>query len=498
MQTKIIIRDIIVTGVLAVLIVIPEWGAARDNVLTVGLGTGVDYSDREYSEPDIEAVADDDYNRIFVTPLVQLVSTTPRDSIELRAAPWISYDTDESETEWNSDFYAAAMRHMTREWQVEISNAFLISDYYRTDTIEGISGETDEIEAIDLADPELDPNQGRERYWRNTLTLASDYTYGQDSLWGVDLSYIALRYDDDEFSDDDYDRYLVGLRNQHRYSAAWDSEASLRFIRGDFEEIDPDVATGIIEGIAPEADIELTDDDLSRDLREYRFYGAINNHSFDHNVLSAAYNFIGARYDETLRDDIDINQVRFTWERDFTEHLNTTLGIGPSYQKVENRDGEWAGNGIAGLNYTGRRSTTGVSLEKRYDIDSFSGTGELGFTDAWIGRFDYTQQMLRSLSVRANLYWFYEDREDPVYGAEQILEEIAAGGDVSGISLEEAEEYHRDTFLAGLGLDYTFMQNYTASLSYFFTKRESDQEADNYDEHRVLFQLSWRADVMRW
>ena len=63
---------------------------------------------------------------------------------------------------------------------------------------------------------------------------------------------------------------------------------------------------------------------------------------------------------------------------------------------------------------------------------------------------------------------------------------------------DELEKYHRDRYQAGLGINYNFLQDYSASIIYRYTKQESDQAFDNYDENRLLLFVSWQQDLLRW
>ena len=97
-------------------------------------------------------------------------------------------------TDWNSDFFIGGRRSISKAWEVRASNAFLVNDDYQSENITTDSSQAPTAEQpSDTADPELSSDIGRQRYWRNTLKLATDYTYRQDSLWGVDFDYIVLR-----------------------------------------------------------------------------------------------------------------------------------------------------------------------------------------------------------------------------------------------------------------------------------------------------------------
>lgn len=505
---KIIFRLLICSTI--ILIPAPPLMAARNNLLSTGLSVGLDYSERTNKDivDDPETVRDesiritgeDDYRRIVISPLVIITSSTQRDSLELRVAPQIKYDLLESGTDWNSDFFIGGQRFMTKAWEVRASNRFLISDYYQSDSSSTDSLTTANTEqSTTSAEPELSSDNGRQRYYRNTLRLASDYTYRPDSLWGIDFDYNVLRYDDDERARfDDYDRYLLGLRNQHRFNPDWGTELSLQFIRGDFQETDPEVAAAVIDELAPGSGFTPTEEDLSNDLQEYRLLASVISNRYYHNPLRLTYNYIGARYDEPLQNDGDIHQARLTWEREYSEHLTSRFGLGPSYEKTEGQDANWGGNGIAELSYQGQRNSLTGLVDKRYDVDNFSGTSRRGFVDSWNARLGYTHQPLKDLNLSAYLSYVYEDREQPIVGISRVIAGEDVGQQLTDSEFSELEKYHRDRYRAGIGMNYAFFQDYSALISYSYTRQESDIPSDNYDENRLLLTLSWRQDLLRW
>ncbi len=332
------------------LMAVPSVSYARDNSLTAGLSTGVDYSDRTYDQ---QRDDDNDYERLFLSPLLLFRSLSERDSFELQANPSIKYDLDESDTDWDSNVRVAADRFMTKEWQLGGSNQYLISDYSDNEA--------------ESTDPDLSDDRGRQRYWRNSLNLFTNYFYAEDSRMGLDLGYIVLRNDnDDDFSgNEEYDRYTANLLNNHRYNAIWASTVEFGFVPGDFKEND-------------------SNDGLSDDLKEYRLSLALDNQSIVNNLFSTSFDYTAARYDDSDQEDNDIYQGRLTWRRDHSSRMYTVVGAGPSYSKTEGQSGDWGGNGIAEVNYeVDEYGYINFQVEKSYDVDNFSGSDESGVVDTW-------------------------------------------------------------------------------------------------------------------
>jgi hypothetical protein len=453
-----------------ILMIAPAVAFSRDNSLTAGISVGLDYDDRSGAGSD-----DDDYRRLVLSPMVQFRSLSERDSFRLRAAPGIRYDLEDTDTDWDSNLNVAADRYMTEFWQMGVSNNFLRSDYSDDTMTRGVSdqAEPSEGEEVEIApsttEPQLSNDRGRRRYWRNTLGLFSNHFYREGSLFRMDANYIVLRNDDTGFrGDEDYDRYTAGLRNEHRFNAKWKSTTGLRYVLGDFEPSD-----------------DAAEDELSDDLQEYHLQLALDNESIQNNPLSVSYNYTATRFDETLQNDSDIHQMRLTWRRDISSRLYTKLGFGPTYEKTEGQDADWSENGIAEVNYAWEHAVLNFQVEKKHDVDNFSGSDERGTVDSWETRLTGRYQLLKDLSLSGRLAYINEDREQ--------FRATASSGDESQIT-----EFNRERYIAGAILRYTFWQFYTAGVDYTFTKQDSEQAGDDYDDHRILLTLSWEKELFHW
>jgi len=493
-----------------ILIITPSLSIGRDNSVTGGLSLSYDYDDRKNESvrdnpdtPENEALLtnsnDDDYRRIVFSPMVQYVSRSERDSFEVRVAPRINYDLIDYGTEWNNDFYVAADRYITRTWQLRASNLLIRSDYFDPNGILA-SGPVDPSGEVNQpTDPQLSTDPGRSRYWRNTLDISSDYSYREDSLLRVGFNYIILNNDDTGIGGyEDYDRYVLSLLHEYRFSPRWNTILDMSFVRGDFDPADRELAEGIVGELAPDEEITLSDDQLSKDLNEYHLMFTVENNSFTHDPLSLTYNYIGSIYDELLRDDSDIHQMRLTWRHDFSSRMYSRLGLGPSYEKTEGLDANWGGNGSVELNYLIEHGSFNFLLDKRYDVNNFSGNNEQGFVDTWDTRFSFNYQLLKDLALNSFLSYVYEDRKDPAVALGRVLSSAPPQDVIENQDVAQLAEYSQDRYIAGVGIAYTFYQFYTASIDYTFSKRDSDRIGDDYDDHRLLLTLSWRQELFHW
>jgi hypothetical protein len=483
---------ITVVGTLLLLpLAIPHPTQARLNILTGGISVSYDHDERNESYFDDPATEvdesriereEDDYRALALSPFFILSSTTPRDTLELHVRPMLRYDLFESETDWDGSLRLVAERFMSQDWQLGLSNEILRSDYYRTeDAAIDPAAPPAAAEPGDPTLPELSSDTRRTRYWRNTLEFFSAHTYGRESFFRLGLNYIVLRNDDD-FSDvEDYDRYEFIFADEHSFSSQWGTLLDLRYIIGDFHPAETAVAE---------------EEEPTSDLDEYRLLLELRNRSIARNPLSVSYSFIGTRYDDALVDeDIDIHQMRFTWRRDYSPGTYTSIGIGPAYVK-SGEDEIWEPTGLAEWNYALQRGFFNVAVEKGFDTEDFDGTTERGLVDYWEGRLSFSHLLSQNLTLTGGLSYRYEDQEDIVVVPAAISEE-SVDGTLPADTLE-LETYHNDRYEANLALSYRFWQFYTASIDYRFIKQESDRIEEEYDDHRILFTLSWEHELLRW
>jgi hypothetical protein len=440
----------------------PTGSFARVNSVIGGLSTGYDYS------PDSDRGKNNKYENVFLSPLIRFSSTSEKDSFRLEASPSLKYDLEQYNWDWDSNLRVAADRFVTKDWKLGISNHYLVSDYFESGTDTSTNPANPSEEVIAPEDPELSSDSGRQRYWRNTLDLFSNYVYREDSFFRLNLGYVVLRNDGNSDSDyDEYDRYSATLRNGHRYNVIWSSVADFQFVVGDFKN-------------------NNSPNELSDDVKEYRLLLALDNESIIHNPIRLSFDYIGARYDESEQDDSDIFQSRLTWRRDYSPRLYTRLGAGPSYSKIEGQNGEWGGNGIAELHYdVVERGFLNLKVEKNYNVENFSGSNEnqSGVVDTWATTLAGGYQLQEDLNWSGRFTYRYEDRE----------ELSPRPGDSNN-----TKNYHYDVYIAGTGLRYSFLQFYAASVDYTWTKQDSDRDGDNYNDHRVVLTLSWQQELFHW
>lgn len=470
----------------------PGLVVAGANSLSAGITVSYDYDKRL---PEESTQDDSRYQRISINPSLEYnYSASPRDTLGIRVAPSIKYDLEESETDWNyNDLLISFSKGLTKYWDINGSNSFLRSDDQGAGEPVGVGGvgQEDQEVQVEIDDstsaPELSNDPGRNKYWRNDLQLGSNLTYAEGSSIYFGFGYTVLRNDSDTDSYEDYDRYAYRLSNNHQYSPIWSSSFGGSYIVGDFEEADSNPT--IVDQSETISEISGLAGNSSSDVEEYGVDVSLNNYSFRNNVLSVSYNYSGSEYEDPLQNDSDVHQGRLTWQKDYSKKLSTTIGAGPSYQKVEGQDSNYGGNGIVSIDYRIKHGSIGFALEKGYDIENFSGTDERGVVDVWDVDLSAGYRLNRDLSLSSGLNYRNEKRDE--------LLPLGSGlGEPNGEA--RVTEITKDIYSLDLGLSYSFMRFYSASINYTFLRQESDQVTDEYDDHRIVLSLSWSQELLRW
>lgn len=428
---------------------------ARVNVLTGGVETGLDYQDRDYGSS--LAGEANDFTRLVVSPSLRFNSTTERDGVEIFYAPGYSLDLEDNDNYWNHDINLSAFRFITRQWQLSLADNFS-----KTDDPRSINSEIE-----DGTDPVISDDLGRRRYWTNRFNVLSQYTYYEDSIFSLGYTYNILENDDSGVtSNQDYDRHEGFLGLTYRFNPQWKVLFDGRYVRGLYDEINT--------GVGPQ---------LSDDLKEYRVDFTLKSDVIPRNPLSAIYSYDGVAFDESSRDDTDIHQLTFGWERAVSPRITIGLGGGPSYTKTEGRDGEWQPNAYASLIYNIERGSLVLGAESGVDLENFAGTDQRGPVEFWQldGTFTYDISQVTSFSVFAD--YRDEEREDVIF---------------TPLGAIDFDEYDVERYRGGFDIRHDFMQWFYVTMSYTYTDSSSERLRSDYDEHRVYVSVGVEKELLRW
>lgn len=438
--------------------------AARDLTITGGISSGYEWLDREYDIDDPSAAndnKDDDYSRFRIAPLIEIKSLSARDEILLHYSPSYRYDIDTSEDDVDHDFSAEYNRFITQRWRM------LLSDRYR------LTDQADDITATDpVGNVQISDDEGRRQYWTNDLSLSSEYTYWEDSVFTLGYTYTIYENTDSGPGNDgqNYDRHSFLASVGHRFNSIWKLSGSGNYIRGLYDESDTAI-TGIGAG---------GDDDLT----EYGASTMLEWSKIMHHVYSLGYSYSATEYDDSTRDGSTIHNGTLGWQWAVAEDLSINLSGGPSYAKTDGQSGQWGYNANASVQKEIERGSFGLALTHGFDQQNFDGTDENGLQEYSQVRADFNYQLLENVSLGLFSSYRYED-----------LDTITPVPATGGLTTETTNE---ERISAGTNLSYQFMRWYSLALSYSYTQMDSDQINDSYDEHRVALTLSYKKDLFHW
>lgn len=545
-----------------VLFVLSATTHARVTTVSGGATTSYSFFDRSYvTEGGEEGAAastdsdEDDYSRLIISPFITIVSESEKDAAEFRYSPSFRRELDDSESDIDHHFSLNYNRALSGRWDITLSDTFVPTDDYSS-SAPVVDSETGEIiSERPGADPvtgeRLNDDRGRRSYFTNTFSAGTAYTYLEDSVFSADYSWTALRNDENEAesssSDQDYDKHNFNVAVAHRINSRWKVSGGLGYIMGlydssvsdsatlafdletesaDLESASADLDTeladleteladldpaspefdsdkadlesqiGDLESASADLDAELTDlqteladletesdnvDEFNADLRvDYYF---TRRHSFN-----TSYNYSLSDYESDLRADSEIHDITFGWAWEISPTLNVSLGAGPTYSKTDGQSGSWDNNGNVALNYRFEKGSLSVVGSGGQDFENFSGTNERNLTEYWQLQTNLSYSVLERATLTAYATYRNEDSEE----AGAVTTGTADSDTTTTIAV------NKETYGLGMGVNYILHQDWSANLSYGYTKQESDIADDEYDDHSVTVSISYQNDFFRW
>ncbi len=474
---------------------------ARDVKLGGGIATGYEFYSRSYDNeeqqktesnssspqeaPENSSTADERYNRFRIAPLLVVNSESARDSFSLRYSPSLRYDEETADYDVNQDLNANFTYSLTRDWQFKVSDRYVLAD-------ENIEDQTTSEQQQQAGTSELSDNEGVRQYWKNDLSFSSEYRYWEDSSFslGYSLGHLTHTEVSTDSSYEDYVRHGLSLAVGHRFDSEWKLSADAKYSRGLFEPAEQ----AITESTRDRDDIEEEDNDL----HEYRASTQLEARHFEHHLLSLKYGFLGVDYDDPERNTITVNDLTAGWQWQLAKDTSVFLGAGPSYNKTEEREGNWGYNANARLRYGQERSVFEASAAHGYDVQNFTGTDEQGLREFSQARLDYSHILVQDLSLKLFTSYRYEDQEEITEQRAVDTGNIGTATSDPQDLIFETDTFNRQRFGAGTSLAYKFSRWYAMNLSYNYLIQDSEQIDDSYDEHRFVLSLSMERDVFQW
>jgi hypothetical protein len=450
---------------------------ARVDSLTGGLEVGFEMDNRTNKIEDTEnsnILKNDDRNRFITTPSLHFKSDDTKDGIDFKYAPGLKYDLNGKGTDVDHKLDLSIQRSLLKECQIKISDLYVnTDDTLRTSDVS--NGETPSGSVFSSSGDQISNELGRRRYINNTASLISKYTYLEDSLVTLGYTYSVLRNDDTAIAGgyQDYDKHDGLFSVSYRLNPEWKTILGGQYIRGLYGEQD----------LAPTTV-------LSRDLVQYVGDMTLESYIFSKNTLSLSYQYLGTKYDETTRNDSDIQQATLGWKQDVSPHTKFDLGAGPAYEKTEEREAQWGYNAHAKLNHSLEHGKLDLGIEKAFGQDNFSGTNESGFIDFWKVNGGFTHELYKDLSW--NVFASYKDEDH---------QKSIASTDTTATTADSSTQdtYNKKIYENGVKIKYSFWHWYTATAGYTFSRQESDsKDLIDFDEHRVYLSLGVEKELLRW
>lgn len=323
--------------------------------------------------------------------------------------------------------------------------------------------------------------------------------------WG--LGYVMGLYDS-SVSDSATLAYDLESASADLASASADLDAEFEELQAELDDLDPtspDFETDTAELESQMADLESASADLDAELADVETeLASLETESDNVDELSASlrvdyylnqrhsfytsYNYSLSDYESDLRSDSEIHDLTLGWAWSVSPKLNISLGAGPTYSKTDGESGSWDSNGNVSLNYRLERGSLSVAASGGQDVENFSGSNERNISEYWQLQTSLSYSLLERTSLTAYLTYRNEDNEE----AGAVTTGTSDFDTTSTITVNE------QTYGLGMGVSYIFHEDWSAKLSYGYTKKESDIADDEYDDHSIIVSISYQDDFFRW
>jgi len=454
-----------------------EQASARQTIVTGSLTAGYDFWDRTYDD-DTAGIdnSEDDRREWFLGTEIELSSLDIHNELTLRYSPVVVYDTIGDTTDLDHFLDFVARQSLSQNWSVELADSFA----FTTDTSRFGSPFLDREDAAASDEPpadEISRDVGRSRYWTNNLSLLTTYTYAQESDVELGYAYRVLRNDSsDDLAEQEYDEY-----DRHEFSGVWSNRLNSNF----HSEVDLRYILGLYD--------EDEESEGSEDLEEYRAGLGLDYIQDANTTFPFDYVFRATDY-ENDRRDVDVHEFTAGWEHRFSARTSVLIAAGPTYVDADGVDGDWGYNAEFLLNRTYQHGAVSFSVDKSYEPRNFTGSDDGGLADITSIGLDASYQFTRDLTTTAFAEYRYEDILEPQ--GDLLDSAVADAGTAEADTIGDISST-RDNFSVGAGLDYTFLRWFVASVEYSYFIQDGDFAEDNYDEHRVIFQISVTRELWR-
>lgn len=301
--------------------------------------------------------------------------------------------------------------------------------------------------------------QGRRTYYQNTANAGLSHQFGKEDSVYAEFTYGLLRNNDPQYENNDYYTPSVGLN--YWFGPKFGFQSNAAYTRAEFDQ-----------------DNDFTGDPSS-DFNNYagmiRFIGRTGPRF----SVFAQHNQIYRDFDENNNNNNDDNNYMvYAPSAGFIyaieKGLNLRLGAGYFYADIDHEDSEQGVFGNGQIDKTWEYQRGKITLAALTGLDQ----NDFGAQNIGLERYAALQglalyKLTRTISWDINGSYRYSD---------------AVGNADQGSNEDTGKHVHR--IWAGSGFTIEPLKWMAIRLGYTFNKVTSDNEQDEYDEHRGLIKVT--------
>ena len=429
---------------------------AAQNTLNGGVAVGQAYDSNIYRTK----TGEESEWKSTVTPSLLYTRSEPTNTLSLKYAPGIVYNY-RTDDKYMDQFVAATYDHqLSQRFRLHFLDTYILTDEpyedsvtnNRTNQTYGGPGSPGKPETIQISD-----QRGQNRYWANNFSTLASYEYAQQSSANIGYQYYIL--DNKDATDADFTKHSPHMSVMHHINQQWDTQIAYRFTQGDFDDIEP------LTGSSSTSD---TSEDLTTNATDLYLY---------YNITPMTRVFGHYGYSETDYDGIKEDYDSHTLSAGATHQVSPAISLGgeAGASLLQRESGDTNAMYLrVSLNKAWERSSWALSADSGLDEQQFSGVDNQGLSRYWMIRNTFNHAFTKDITGMASLSY-----RDDTY--------------LERVTQEKEQQLQGDALVA-----YSFAQWYQISLRYTYINQLADLEVNEYDDHRILLQLSAAKDLLKW
>ena len=371
--------------------------------------------------------------------------------LEVSYDPAYSFYRDYDENNgWSHNARLSAWSDLSRRTRFELSDSFLRTQYPL--------GEEDILVLRDnnvVQEGDSTIRQGRRTYYSNRASSRLSYQFGENDSVYAGFTYGLLRNNDtQDYEDNDFYSPTLGLN--YWFGPKFGFESNATYTKADFSQDEDFVGEGTSDFDNYTGSIRL----IARTKTRFSIF--------------TQYNHIYRNFEGNNDNDYMVYAPSAGFIYAVEKGLNLRLGAGYFYADIDHEDSEQGvfGNGQIDKTWESRRGFITLAALTGLDQNNF-GAQNIGLERYAGVQGSAMYRLARTISWDVNGSYRYSD---------------AIGNADQGSNDDTGKHVNR--FRAGSGFTIEPLQWMAIRLSYTFNKVTSDNEADEYDEHRGLIQLT--------